>query len=41
MKNYNTVLTEKAKKYQRYHHVELINMTILRVKSYYLPIEAK
>ena len=39
MKNYNMILTEKQQKYQRYHHVKLINMNILHVKQYYLLIK--
>ena len=28
MKKYNTILTEKQQKYQRYHQVKLINMNL-------------
>ena len=33
MKNYNTTLTEKLKKYHHYHPENLINMNILQVKD--------
>ena len=39
MENCNTKLTEKLQKYQHYHQVELININILQVKKYYLPIK--
>ena len=39
--NYNTVLTEKLQKCQHFHLETLINMNILQVKEYYLPIEDK
>ena len=35
IKNCNTILTEKHKKYEHYHLVELININILQVKKYY------
>ena len=41
MKNYNTILTEKQEKYQQYHQVKSINMSILQVKKYYLLIKDK
>ena len=41
LKNCNTILTEKLRKYQHYHLEKLINMNILQVKIYYLPIEEK
>ena len=39
MKNYNTILTEKQQKYQSYHQEKLINMNMLQMKKYYLPIK--
>ena len=33
-KNYNTVLSEKHKKYQHNHQVRLIKMNILEAKKY-------
>ena len=36
MRNYNIILTEKQRKYQRYHLEKLIKMNILEVKKYYL-----
>ena len=41
IKNYNTILTEKQQKYQHYHQVKLINVSILQEKKHYLLIEAK
>ena len=38
MKNSNVILREKQHKYQPHHQVKLINMNILQVKKYYLPI---
>ena len=35
IKKCNTILTEKQKKYEHYHQVELININILQVKKYY------
>ena len=39
MKNYNTILTEKQQKYQLYHLEKLINLNVLQVKRYYLPVK--
>ena len=39
MKNYNMILTEKLQKYQHHHLEKLINMNVLQVKKYYLPLE--
>ena len=36
MRNYNIILTEKQRKYQRDHLEKLIKMNILEVKKYYL-----
>ena len=41
MKNSNIILTEKLQKYQHYHKVKSINMNILQVKKYYLPIKVE
>ena len=41
MENYNTILTEKPRKYQLYHQVKLINMNTLLVKKYYHQINDK
>ena len=41
MKNFNTILTEKQKKYQHYDLEKLINMNILQVRKYYLLIKAE
>ena len=35
------ILREKQHKYQPYHQVKLINMNILQVEKYYLPIKDK
>ena len=40
-KNYNLILTEKVQKYQPYHQVKLITMSILLVKKYYHLIKEK
>ena len=37
-KNSNMTLIEKQQKYQHYHVVKLMNMSILQVKKYYLLI---
>ena len=39
IKSYNTILTDKQQKYQRYHQVKLINMNILQVKKYLIKVE--
>ena len=36
---YNMTLTENQQKYQHYHLEKLINMNILHVKKYCLPIK--
>ena len=41
IKNVNMTLIEKQQKYQLYHRVKFINMNILLVKIYYLPINNK
>ena len=41
MKNCDMILTEKQQKYQHYHLEKLMNMNILQVKKYYLPIEER
>ena len=41
MKNCNMILIEKLQKYQHYHSLKLINMTILQVKKWYLWIKVK
>ena len=41
MGNYNNILTEKQQKYQYYHQVKLININILQVDRYYLPIKVE
>ena len=38
-KNYSTILIEKQQKYNYYHPVELINVSL--VKNYYLRIKVK
>ena len=40
-KNYNMILTKKQQKDQHNHQVKLRNINILKVKKYYLLIEAK
>ena len=39
MKMYSTILTEKRQKYKYHHQVKFINMNILQVVKYYLPIK--
>ena len=41
IKEYNMMLIEKLRKYQRYHQVNLINMNTLLVKKYYRRINNK
>ena len=41
IKNCDIILTEKLLKYQHYHQAKLINISILQVKKYYLPIKNK
>ena len=41
IKEYNMILIEKLRKYQRYHQVNLINMNTLLVKKYYRRINNK
>ena len=41
MNKFITKLTEKLQKYQHYHQVKLINMSILQTMKFYLPIGAK
>ena len=40
-KNCNAILTEKRQKYQHYHLGKYININILQVKKFYLPIQGK
>ena len=35
------ILTEKQQEYLHYHQVKQINMNILQVNKYYVPMEAK
>ena len=37
-KNCNMILTESLQRYQHCYEVKLINMNILQVKKYYLPV---
>ena len=39
MKNYNMILTENQGKYNHYHQIKVIKMTILHAKTYYLLIK--
>ena len=39
MKHFNMILTEKQRKNQHYHQVNLIHMNILQVKIYYPQIK--
>ena len=41
IENWNMILTEKQQKYQHNHLEKLINMNILQVKKYCLPIKDK
>ena len=41
MNKFITKLTEKLQKYQHYHQVKLINMSILQTKKYYLTIKVE
>ena len=37
----DNIRDEKLQKYWYYHQVKLINMNILRLKKYYLPIKVE
>ena len=41
MKNYNTMSIGKQQKYHHFNQVKLINMNILQVKKYCLPMKDK
>ena len=41
MENYNMILIKKQQKYQHYNVEKLININVLQVQKYYLPVEAK
>ena len=41
IKKYNTILTEKQRKYQHYHQVKLITMNLLQVENYYYLIKVE